>query len=139
MKRFLALAMFLATTSGATAWEPYCSMGSMPPPRFTGVEPVRPYHVIYLPLDLIVDLCRDYAAPKKLAPVGCTSEERPGEFWIYIENHYQSRAEQLCTLWHEKAHIAGWEHPAYFSGPIYHSRRKGIADLIYGPPVARKP
>lgn len=103
----------------------------MPPAEMVGVVPTVTYYPIAFPSDVIRELCEDQAGPVKSAPLGCVKEEREGEWYIYI-NSDQSLAEQLCTLWHEKAHLAPlfWEHPAYQSGPLYHSRRLGTAAVL---------
>ena len=96
-----------------------------------GVIPTVKYHVLYFPSDLIMDLCEDDGNSPARAHLGCVSEERPGEYYIYI-NTKQNMADRLCTLWHEKAHLppTSWVHARYIRGPVYHSLREGTADVL---------
>jgi len=128
MKLAVALA-FVVLTTPSQAWDRGCIGASMPPPEMVGVLPTVEYHAVTLDPDGIQELCEQDWAPISQAFLGCVKEERPGEWYIYI-NSNQSLAEQLCTLWHERAHLLGWEHPAYLAGPVYHSRRKGSADVL---------
>lgn len=149
MRLITTLACVLLATP-SLAWDRGCTPGLMPPPEMIGVIPTVPYHVIYINAENIQDLCWMTWAPLKKVARGCTVQEMPGEYWIYIENGSHGAAEQLCTLWHEKAHLPplSWDHgerglykdsegrwrPRPL-GPRYHSWRKGVANLIYGPPT----
>lgn len=130
MKFAVALALAVLATP-SQAWDRGCIGGSMPPSEMVGVLPTVEYYAVTIAPDIIRELCEQDWGPVNRAPLGCVNEERPGEWYIYI-NSDQSMAEQLCTLWHERAHLPpfSWEHPYYTSGPAYHSRRDGVADVL---------
>lgn len=103
----------------------------MPPPEMVGTLPNVTYYVLEFPGDIIRELCGAEWAPVNFTPLGCAVDERHSDWYIYINTDY-SKAEQLCTLWHERAHLPPllWQHPLYRSGPAYHSRRKGVSNVL---------
>jgi hypothetical protein len=78
-----------------------------------GAIPDVPYHVFYFPASGMQDMCRYISGPEAMAPFGCSVEEKPGLWHIYIDNERRSLTQQFCTLWHERAHLPPlrWKHP----------------------------
>lgn len=107
MKRAALLAVLFLLPTPAAAWN-WCKESAWPPVEFSG-EPTRSYKIGRFPPEWIPEICASSAPYQVLG--GCY-EEVEGTFFITVRDDV-SETEAACIIWHEKAHVNGWDHGVY--------------------------
>lgn len=100
------IGLFLLPTP-AFAWN-WCSESAAPPAEFAG-EPTLPYKIARFPPEWVPEMC---GSNNPYQVVGGCFEEVEGVFFITARDDV-SETEVACIIWHEKAHVNGWEHGEY--------------------------